>query len=425
MRIFQLLIITLLLFIGCGGTQSGSGSKDCSIEGQNRFLYDYMKSWYLWYENIPYIDDFSSYSQQSLLEKLKAPEDKWSFIMSKKEFDNSYNEHYDNYGLAIVSKNNTYTISYTLPNSPSRKAGIKRGDIILGINDIDILTLAGNDPQLDILKNSTIKLNIQNSITNEKSIVTLYKENYTSSPVLYYSTIEAGNIRSGYVVLNSFNYLTVQDLERAFSYFRSENVNNIIFDLRYNSGGLTTPISYIGYMLNKNVANRVAYRIKYNQKHSQNNMIALFENNLQLEPFEFDKIVFLTTKDTASASEMLINGLKPFVKTYIIGDNTHGKPVGMNVVDNCQKSLFPVSFRYTNANDISFGYDGLKADCYVTDDIRYSFGNLDEPLLKSGLNYLRYGTCNGSLTRAIPNTRSLKVRKYGVNTKKPATIVKP
>lgn len=420
MKIIHISMLAIFLFLGCGG--GDSGSKDCSIEGQNRFLYSYMQSWYLWYDTLPVIDDFSTYTPQTLLKSLKNSEDRWSFIMEEKEFEDTYNGRYENFGLSIVSSNGIYTISYTLPNSPARKAGIKRGDVILQIDDKNIEDLAKYDPNLDILDNDTIKIKTKNAITNVTATNTISKSSYTTSPILHYSTIKTDSLSVGYVVLNTFNYLTTQDLKSVFSYFKSQNIDNIIFDLRYNGGGLTNPISYIGYMLNKNLANRVAYRIKYNQKHTLNNQIEFFDDNANYKPFEFENIVFLTTKSTASASEMLINGISPFVKTYIIGDDTHGKPVGMNVVNSCGKTLFPVTFRYTNANDNSFGYDGLKANCYVEDDIRYSFGDKDEPMLKSGLYYLTNNSCNGSQTRVA--TKSLK-QKFGVNINAIPTIYAP
>jgi hypothetical protein len=102
----------------------------------------------------------------------------------------------------------------------------------------------------------------------------------------------------------------------------------------------------------------------------------------------------ITSSLTASASEGLINGLRPFIDVVLIGDTTTGKPVGMYGHNFCDKRLVPIEFKISNAQDLSDYYNGISPSCTSADDISRNFGDLEEDSLNDVLYYILNGECS-------------------------------
>jgi hypothetical protein len=108
------------------------------------------------------------------------------------------------------------------------------------------------------------------------------------------------------------------------------------------------------------------------------------------------RVFFLTTKDTASASEAVINALKPYlgdVNVITIGDNTHGKPVGMSGRTYGLNYYFLINFFVKNNAEQITSFEGIPATCYAQDDITHLLGDTEETMLKTALVYMTTGVC--------------------------------
>ncbi|WP_419788472.1 S41 family peptidase [Mucilaginibacter sp. SP1R1] len=255
---------------------------------------------------------------------------------------------------------NTYTdlrISLVYPNSPAAAAGLKRGDKITSINgstDIYIVTNPNdpsNDPAYKYVSNalnsgSTVTLKVTNA--SGSKTVTLNTKTYTVNPVIYVNTYPlTGGKVAGYMVFNSFVSLNnIQArLDSVFSVFASKNVTDLIIDLRYNGGGDVETSSYLSNLIAPSGASGTVMNTTYWTANLQNDTYPLLKKKIsepagwfkpanQVEKFtkagavNVNRVFFLVTNNTASASELTINNLRPKMNVQLVGDTTYGKPVG-------------------------------------------------------------------------------------------------
>ena len=104
----------------------------------------------------------------------------------------------------------------------------------------------------------------------------------------------------------------------------------------------------------------------------------------------------ITTRGSASASEAIINGLRPYMDVKVVGDTTYGKPVGQYGFDFCEKVLYPVAFLVTNARGEADYFDGIPADCAAADDVDHALADPREASLAEALYVVRNGRCSGT-----------------------------
>jgi carboxyl-terminal processing protease len=136
---------------------------------------------------------------------------------------------------------------------------------------------------------------------------------------------------------------------------------------------------------------KVYNTITYNNKHIRDgfsSVIGLKPNSILL-----DNLIFITTSGTASASELVISGLKPYLKIKLIGSKTHGKPVGMNIITDTRLNLAiaPISFKNMNSQGYSDYYDGIPVDYAISDDFSKDWGDLGDGCLNAAVNYISTG----------------------------------
>jgi hypothetical protein len=123
--------------------------------------------------------------------------------------------------------------------------------------------------------------------------------------------------------------------------------------------------------------------------------------------------VVIATRASASASELVIAGLDPFIPVTVVGDRTYGKPVGQYGFEFCDKVLFPVSFRSRNAAGQTDYFDGLPVDCPASDNLDRALGDPAESSLAEALSFLRTGRCSASALQEAQAAREPGVRLTG------------
>ncbi len=381
MRYILLTFITIF-YIGCGVTPSNE---------YKPYLFELFTTQYFWADKVSkHISYYRYNSPQEMIDGLKyKPKDRWSMAITKEQNSNFLNQKSVGFGFSFRKIDNKFTIIYTRIDSPANRAGIKRGDILLKLNSKKITvnriikaikereksTFLIYRPSLD--KNITISLMAKN-----------YKFKVTKASII------DDNI--GYLRLDSFTEEATEEIDSAFNFFQSKDIKNLIIDLRYNSGGSLITASILLDKLMRDMDNEVQFKIEWNSQNQNRNLTYRFETDRN--SIDLDKIVFLTTRETASASELVINALKPYLEDNIaiIGDRTYGKPVGMEGKSYGRYIFYLINFVVKNSDGFYDYFDGLDVTkgCYAEDnDLLHQLGDIEEKLLKKALLYIDRGSC--------------------------------
>jgi hypothetical protein len=214
-----------------------------------------------------------------------------------------------------------------------------------------------------------------------------------------------GTTGVGYLNLRTYISTADTQLREAFARFRSRGIDWFIVDLRYNGGGLVSTAELLNDLLGgARTSADVQLQVLHNPRRSAENRTRRFNPASQsVRPV---RIAFLTTGATASASEINVNSMAPWVEVAIVGENTLGKPVGQLAFDlgGCNTRLRLVSFRTVNARGEGDYYDGLAGTlpfaCAATDTLDRPLGDAGEGLTATALEWLRTGACRTVMSPA-------------------------
>ena len=391
-----------------------SSTESCSVLEKNEFLYDLMQDVYLWYDRMPSVDYTAYASPEALLDALRYTDlDKWSYITQKETHDRFFNEGQTiGMGVGYHFDGVFLWVTYVLNSSPAELAGLSRGDKLLEINGKTLQEIIDESiPNANLgpdEEDVVVNLLVQH-VTGESEDVTVTKKLITIDTVHRSTIIEVAGKKIGYLVFMQFLGTSSAELAAAFDNFKAEAVDELVLDLRYNGGGYTSVANYLSKLIagNNVVFSDIFARYLHNDKHTDNDWVSTFgtvpDNALNL-----DRLVVITTRGTASASELVINGLRPFLNEIVlIGAATHGKPVGMYSWDFCDMVVVPISFQVKNANWEGEYYEGFTPTCVASDELTQTFGSLEENSLQEALFYIENDACSplGSIQPAL---KSLK-----------------
>lgn len=132
---------------------------------------------------------------------------------------------------------------------------------------------------------------------------------------------------------------------------------------------------------------KIMYSDKHNDRYKIFNSTTYFDDTPTILK-GVERLIFLTGHSTASASELLINCMRPYRDVIIIGEKTNGKPFGMYVFDYDNTVLSPVSFESFNANDVSSSSEGLMPTILAQENLKNDFGDLGETCLKTAISFI-------------------------------------
>lgn len=375
---------------------------------------DVMQEWYLWNNELPEvnIDDYES--PHDLLEALKKkPADKWSYIEKEEDYDNYFEKgQYEGYGFRMVfDDKDQLKVAFVYEDSPFFRAGIARAWTISKINGTSVQSLvdAGTFGKAFDNTSNTFEFIDPQGNTVTKSIS---KSTIGINSVLYKNVYDIDGVKVGYLVFNNFLNTSLPELQDAFSYFKQEGIRELILDLRYNGGGRVSMAEYIASNVIGNRGNGHDFiQYIFNQDKLDNNEAVQFET--PEHPLELNRLITITSGNTASASELVINGLKPFMDVVLIGNDTYGKPVGSFPIRHDGYAISPISFKIANENGEGEYFDGLKANAYIEDDLAHDFGSSEEARLKEALYFIRNGAFSGPNARIKPAEKVRKIQLSG------------
>lgn len=433
-RLAFMWIVVALMVQGCP-----KDDPDNEYQEINDWILANMEANYFWNTQIPSNSDKSLYPED-YFESLKYSGDRFSVIYDNfTELINSLSgvnteAGYDYYLMKMSSNKSDINvrgyITYIKPGTPAEAAGLKRGDHFLEINNTQMTTenLRSLIPAMAkphtfgkaILSGNTIT-----GISNISLSVIEYKEN----PIFLDTIYHIQNKKIGYLVYNFFardsetaGITYEKELNDLFGKFNTEVIDELIVDLRYNSGGTVITAMALASMISNRSANDVfgyeeynsildafyaeRYGVDYNISYFLDDIEKYDNNNRVVERIPIKKLsglnrVYLIVSDlTASASELIINGLRPYMgddNVVLIGYTTTGKNVGSFTIYETdpvkQKTnnwgMQPIIFRLSNSKKFSDYANGFTPDVKIHEaqelDMK-PLGDTDELLLSTTLN---------------------------------------
>lgn len=396
-----LLVGLLLSFVSC------EKDDDKSDKSVNQWIDATMRNWYLWYNDIPDKKQLNFNAEpETFFRSLLSKEDgknnsqvsggHYYYSTIKKKTSSTTTRAYmggeptlgfefQNWYLGDASRRSAANVLYVLPGSPAEKKGLKRGDWIHKING----TATNNSNIYDLLGSKTVVLAVSdrwdNLATHSVELVPALVED---NPVLLtevYQDESTGNKKVGYMVYNHFtsgpdgDKDTTYDkqLRQRFAEFKAEGVQEFILDLRYNGGGLVTSAQLLAEMLAPESAlGRTFCDLKYNDKQNKTVNYRLDKTN---ENLDLSRLFVLTSSRTASASEAVINGLRPYYEVYLLGEQTEGKNVGSITLtsDKYDYELHPIVCRIYNVKGESDYKNGFAPNWELKTNDRMILGHIE------------------------------------------------
>lgn len=342
-------------------------------------------------------------------------------------------------------------ITAVYQNSPADKAGLVRSDRITKINGRTIGANYNND--YDFINNSfaasTISLegtHYTNGVAGTTFSVSLTKAVYKSSPIYATKVFTAGSKKIGYLAYARFSNITNSkaDFDAAFATFNSAGVTDLIIDLRYNGGGYVNTAQYLIDHIAPSSANGKTMFSEYYNSTMQSGKATIMANqpllnsngNVQYQngrivtyadidysvsgnTEKFSKtgpltnavnVVFIVSGSTASASELVINSLRPYMTVKLVGTKSYGKPVGFFPITlENRYDVYMSMFQTKNALGAGDYFDGFTPDVVDTfDDPLHNFGDAKENYIALALNLLAPGvtvTAKSSITMSIDGAK--------------------
>jgi C-terminal processing protease CtpA/Prc len=383
-------------------------------------------------EPYEYNIDYPDETKYSFIEDLEA-QGKLAFVKNA-ESSVDFNGEGNDFGLGVVLIGNAQQykafLRFASPGSPAILAGLDRGTQITKINGRSFGT---NYDSEESFLNSALDANtitIAGTKRNGTSFnVTLTKTKYNSSPIFKDTVLINGAKKIGYLAYARFTDDNNSDLPltNVFAEFSNAGVTDLVIDLRYNPGGyVSTAEHLLNLIAPRNLNGKTMFVETYNAtlqagkasilrnqplRDQQGNLVykngklenyadnvsykkedntTLFNKEGSLD--NITKVVFITTDGTASASELVINSLKPYLDIKTVGATSYGKPVGFFPIRIDKYDIYMSSFSTTNANGEGSYFAGITPDKEADDDLSKDFGNPNETSLATAVSYIVNGT---------------------------------
>jgi carboxyl-terminal processing protease len=451
----------LLLLLAVPAAFVSCEDEDDTAININDFIWKGLNLYYLWQADVPNLSDdhyttqkeLNSFVQQygpgQLFEDLmyeRGVVDRWSVLFSdyrvlENALQGVYKTNGAEFGLLYTDSSQTTVfgyVRYIMPGSDASTKDIQRGDIFYAVNGT---TLTVSNYQ-ELLGAETYTLNLADydgtTLTPNGQSVSLTKTEYAENPVLTSSIVTDGSYNIGYLMYNGFYSYYNLNLNAVFGQFKSAGVNELVLDLRYNGGGSVQTATYLASMItgqfNGQLFSQQQWNAKIEPHLNPNDIRNLFTDNMggqAINSLNLNRVYILTTGSTASASEMVINCLKPYIDVVVIGTTTTGKNVGsITLYDSMnfgrsgrstshRYAMQPIVLRAINAAGFGDYSAGIAPDILLPEDLTNMgvLGDANEPLFARAISNITGNGRHGNFRTAANNNRfftgSKEMRLFG------------
>lgn len=436
--------LAALMLASCGGGSEGtlSGSPvtvtptpsptptpTCALASRQAFAKAVIDEWYLFPNDVASGVNPGAHSNvQSYIDALVAParalnKDRFFTYITSIAEENAFYASGSSAGfgvrMAYDAANQRIVIAEAYEGAPAFAAGIDRGTAIIAIG-----TSSGNLRTVASIVAAEGTAGLTNALgPNDPGVsrvlritdaagtrdVTVAKADYSLDPVsdrYGAKVITEGGRNYGYLNLRTFISSADDQLKTAFADFRAQGVTDIIIDFRYNGGGLVSTANLMGDLMGAGRAGQLYSQTRFRASKAAEDEEHRFAPVAQsITP---TRIAFIGTSSTASASELVINSMLPWLGTNmtLVGNNTYGKPVGQIALDKaeCDDRMRVVAFATGNATGQSDYYDGLAPkianSCAANDDLSLPLGDPREASIRAAINFLSGTVCTARITDA-------------------------
>lgn len=399
----------------------------------NDFIWKGLNLYYYWQADVPDLSDSRFANQGELnafLYNHESPEDLFYGLLNNYPTTDRFSVIFSDYTVleGVLTGNTSNNgvdyqllrksegsnevfgwVRYIIPNSDAASKDIRRGDIFYAVNGTP-LTVSN---YRDLLADQTYTLNLADydggNITPNSRSVALTKTTIAENPILINKVLTYDTHKIGYILYNGFYGEYDTNLNAAFGQFRTEGVTDLVLDLRYNSGGAVKSAAYLASMITGQFNGQVFAKQQWNAKiedyfadNDPEQLINRFSNSIGNSPINslnLTKVYVLTSKSTASASELVINGLKPHIEVVQIGDVTTGKNVGSVTLydspsfgkqgrtNRHKYAMQPICFKIVNSTGFGDYQNGLTPTTPFVENLGNLgvLGDATEPLLSTAI----------------------------------------
>ena len=409
---------------------------DADYKAKSFLRSQYMEIYYYWRDQVkdrnaalkPYDYDIYDFFDKMLYEK-----DRWSWMMDKEEYvSDETGVVTGTWGVSLAQAVEYYgdysiRVRYIYPGSPLERFGITRGAVLTRIDgkNVEHDATGFTSEKLKIFnenfykspqtftfrlvdgRDTTFTASMASSLATRTSLITR---------IFQPGEFEGLTQPVGYFHYLSFKANFLDDINQAMTTFHDAGVRTLIVDLRYNGGGDSRASQLLmDYLAPKSAVGKPYvvrqhndYLVSLDDSFSNENNTATIQGNAN--SLDLDRIYFITGAGTASASEMVMNGLRPYLgeKIQMVGDTTYGKPNGMYVLmypgsnsdyDAYDKGdysklewvFLPICFFNCNSEGQSIPWDGFIPDRYYPDDLFHDFG-VEEGDIRACLTHIATGS---------------------------------
>lgn len=408
-----------------------SDPTQCGVATQNQWVYDSMRDFYLFYDQVPIVDPQSYDSPEALIKDIRFEErDPFSHIADAaasslqfdegREFGLGFSMGYDDLGVPRLER--------VTQNSPFGLLGLQRGDILVSVNGTAWEDLTFNDAFFDqvfgnadrpgnaqwILRKRDTDQLVSFDITAAEYDINTVLQNQLLSNTTFNGEVYPGII--GYLAFSRFLNTSRAELNAAFEGFRNAGITDLILDLRYNRGGRIVIAELLASLIaGDSKAQQQLLEYRFNDKYAERNFELLFLSGIG--DLALSRVVILTSEDTASSSEIVIGGLQPYMDVVTMGGRTAGKPYVQIPRDRCGQRLNAIEAEGFNAADESV-FGGIPARCFAADDLTRDFGagsdGRSEGMLEAALQYVVAGVCESTNTINAQRSRNRGRAWHGI-----------
>ncbi len=424
MKKVKFLLIVLFIatiFTSCFKDIDDEANNASTLNVQN-FIYRGLNYVYLYKAEIPALADAafdskaelngflkSFNSPESLFENLLAPEDRFSFLISdyrvlENLLDGITLHNGMEFGLVQIQATSEIfgIVRYVLPNTSADENGVERGMIF---NSIDGENLTENNYS-ELISRTSYSIGLANlegvELIPTGENIELVKKQYTENPIYIHKVLNVNGHKTGYLMYNAFTAEFDDQLNAVFADFKAQGVTDLVLDERYNGGGSIETANDLSSMITGQFNGELFITQVYNENFEPEKR---FFNNktgsgTTINSLNLSKVYILTTASSASASELVISALMPYIDVVQIGDYTTGKFQGSTIVYDSpdftkhnvnlghRYAMLPLILKSVNANGFTEYANGIEPDIFLKEDYtNYGvLGEQNEPLLAAALS---------------------------------------